>query len=94
MTLALAHSMTLGSLRYDTHAAQIEVTLAMLPRGGSASVRLPSAVRFEAEPGDSAELKLDGGEGAASVLTGQVALVRRHVDAIEVVLADAGGGPQ
>ncbi len=39
MTPALAHSMTLGSLRYDTHAAQIEVTLAML-RGGSASVRL------------------------------------------------------
>ena len=90
MTLALAHSLTLASLKYDAHAAEIAVTLAWLPRGGSARVRLPAALRFEAEPGDDAELVLDGGEAAETVLTGQVVAVRRRVEAIEVLLADAG----
>lgn len=91
MTLALAHVLTLGSLRYDTHAAAIEVALAWLPRGGSAMVRLPAAVRFEAAAGDPAELKLDNGEAVETVLTGTVVSVRRHIDAIDVTIADAGG---
>src|SRR3954453_16511213 len=91
MSLAPAHSLTLGSLRYDAHAAEIAAVLALLPRGGSASIRLPAGVRFEAAPGDDAKLDLDSGEGSSTVLTGKVAKVRRTVGAIEVVIADAGG---
>jgi hypothetical protein len=91
MSLAPTHSLTLGLLRYGTHAADIGAVLALLPRGGSATVRLPVGVRFEAAPGDDAKLDLDGGDGASTILTGQVTEVRRAVDGIEVVIADAGG---
>ena len=91
MSLAPTHSLTLGSLRYDSHAADITAVLALLPRGGSATIRLPAGVRFEATPGDTAQLDLDGGDGASTILTGQVAKARHAVDAIEVAIADAGG---
>lgn len=90
MTLAPAITATLGSLRYDTHAIALAVELAPLPRGGSARLTLPPAVRCDAQPGDDAVLSLDGGEGAEPVLTGEVLAVARHPDRIEVTIADAG----
>jgi len=90
MSLAPTLSATLGPLRYDTHAIALAAELAPLPRGGSATLTLPSTLRFEAEPGDDAILSLDGGQGAETVLTGEVLAVARKPDRIEVSVADAG----
>ncbi len=90
MSLAPALSVTLGSLRYDTHAAGASICLALLPRGNSAEVALPSNVRFEAASGDKAIVSLDGGEGAQTVLTGKVNSIRRDFEIIHVVMTDIG----
>lgn len=90
MSLAPALSATLGNLRYDTQAVACLACLDLLPRGSSFRLLLPAGVRFEAVAGDDAELTLDGGEGAATVLRGTVRRVRRTVDGIEVEAADAG----
>ncbi len=90
MSLAPALSVTLGSLRYDTHAAAAGICLAMLPRGSSAEIALPSNVRFEASTGDKAVVSLDGGEGAQTVLTGKVQSIRREFELIRVILTDTG----
>lgn len=90
MSLAPALSVTLGSLRYDTHAACASIRLALLPRGSSAEIALPSNVRFEAATGDKAVVSLDGGEGAKTVLTGKVHSIRREFDFIRVTVTDSG----
>ena len=61
---------TLGNLRYESHAARLGICLGLLPRGGSVDVRLPAGVRFDASPGDDASVDVDGGEGSERVLTG------------------------
>jgi len=88
VSLAPAASVTLGSLRYDTQASAARVTLALLPRGGSAQIAFPAAVRFEAAAGDKAVVSIDGGEGAETVLTGKVIRVCRTFAAITVAVAD------
>jgi hypothetical protein len=89
MSLAPALSVTLGSLRYDTHAAAASICLATLPRGNSAEVVLPANLRFEAAAGDKAVVSLDGGEGSQTVLTGKVSSIRREFNLIRVVASDA-----
>ena len=90
MSLAPALSVTLGSLRYDTHAAGASICLALLPRGNSAEVALPATLRFEASSGDKAIISLDGGEGAQTVLTGKVTSIRRDLEFIRVLMSDIG----
>jgi hypothetical protein len=63
--------------------------LGLLPAANQATVSLPGAVEFEATPGDTAELTLDGGEGGTRVLKGRVHEVRRTISLIDVVLVDA-----
>jgi hypothetical protein len=89
MSLQPSVSATLGNLRYDSHAARCTASLGLLPRGSSAEIRLPAGVRFEAAPGDSATLDIDGGEGPKTVLTGKVRTIRRTLDAIVVIVTDA-----
>jgi prophage tail gpP-like protein len=95
VTLPLAATVRLGRLEYDRHVVRVDVTLATLPGIDRADVTLPATVRFEAEPGDTAELDLDGGDGAARVLTGTVAAVDHTAGlapqgTIRVRLVDAG----
>jgi hypothetical protein len=90
MSLAPSLSVTLGSLRYDTHAVAAGICLALLPRGNSAEIALPSNVRFEASRGDKAIVSVDGGEGAQTVLTGKVRSIRRDFELIRVTLSDTG----
>lgn len=90
MSRTLSLSVTLGNLRYDTHAMSCDATLCLLPRGGSATVRLPGNVRFEAAPGDDAQLDLDGGDGARTILKGKVRRVVRDFDSILATVTDAG----
>jgi len=88
MSLAPALSVTLGSLRYDTHAASASICLALLPRGNSAEIALPSSLRFEASAGDKAVVSLDGGEGAQTVLTGKVHSIHQEFEFIRVLITD------
>jgi hypothetical protein len=90
MSLAPALSVTLANLRYDTHAACGNICLALLPRGSSAEIALPSNVRFEASTGDKAVVSLDGGEGAETVITGKVLSTRREFEFIRVIVSDIG----
>jgi hypothetical protein len=90
MSLAPAASFVLGNLKYDTHATEITATLGLLPCVDRFHVRLPARARLDAAPGDPATLELDGGEGAATVLTGTVAWIRRELLESEVVGADGG----
>jgi hypothetical protein len=91
MILRPSSSVTLGNLRYDSHASAVEVCLGFLPRGGSAEIRLPASARFDAGPGDDAQIDLDGGEGSERVLTGKVREVVRTPRVTVACLYDAGG---
>jgi hypothetical protein len=83
-------TVTLGNLRYDSHVADVIVSLALLPRGNSFTVQLPATVEMSAAPGDEAILQLDGGEGAETVITGKVRGVYRKLLTTHVVVADGG----
>ncbi|HEU4432609.1 MAG TPA: hypothetical protein VFR51_04385 [Pyrinomonadaceae bacterium] len=89
MSLAPTLSVTLGNLRYDTHAVELHACLEPLPRGNSVRVSLPATVRFEAAPADDAAMDVDGGEGLKKLFTGKVRTVRRDFRRIHVTLADA-----
>jgi hypothetical protein len=82
MSLAPSLSVTLGNLRYDTHALDVQACLEWLPRGNSVHVSLPASVRFEAAAGDDASMEIDGGEGAQKLFTGKVRAVRRDFRSI------------
>lgn len=89
MSLAPSLSVTLGNLRYDTHAVELHACLEMLPRGSSVRVSLPASVRFEGVPGDDASVNLDGGEGVSKLFTGKIREVHRGFGYVRATLADA-----
>jgi hypothetical protein len=82
--LTAAASLTLGNLRYDTHAVALRLRREKLPATDRLDVVLPAGVRFEAAPGDPVVLDLDGGEGSARVFTGTLFEVRRALDSIAI----------
>lgn len=88
MSLAPTLSVTLGNLRYDTHALELDACLESLPRGSSVHVSLPYGVRFEAAPGDDASMNVDGGEGSKKLFTGKVRAVHRDFRRIRATLSD------
>ena len=63
MSLSPSCSITLGDLRYDSHALELSVTLSVLPGVNSFRVDLPATVTVSCQPGDPARLDIDGGEG-------------------------------
>ena len=93
MSLAPTATVTLGSLRYDSHVTDLHVTLALLPAVNSFVVDLPASVKFTAVPDDDATLAVSGGDdagdGEQTLLTGEVRQVRRTLDHIRVIGADA-----
>jgi hypothetical protein len=89
--LAPAVSATFGSLRYDSHVGELVAELGVLPAVNTVDCVLPAAVPVDAAVGVPADVTLDGGDGAATILTGQVAAIRRTVDATVVSAVDAGG---
>ncbi len=94
MSLQPTGTITLGNLQYTTQASLVTATLTTLPGVNSATIALPSQVRFEAAAGDDGILELDSGDadgaGSATILTGKVRTVRRTALAIEVTIGDAG----
>ncbi|HEY0809113.1 MAG TPA: hypothetical protein VGD49_03085 [Longimicrobiales bacterium] len=90
MTLAPAVSFDLGSFRYATHAADVTVTLGLLPAVNSAVVRLPADVPVDAAPGDDAEIRLKCEGDEVTVLKGTLRSIRRHFDHTTAICGDAG----
>lgn len=90
MSLSPSCSITLGDLRYDSHALDLSVTLTVLPGVNSAHVDLPSTTRVSCVPGDTAKVELDGGDGKTTVLTGTVRSIDRGLMRVRVTVADAG----
>jgi len=88
--LAVTHSLTLGSLRYDSHLAALTVRRGVLPIVDRLDASLPRGVRVDAAAGDPVELTLDGGDGSEVVFTGTVTSVRRDLATIVVVAHGAG----
>ena len=83
-------SVRFGTLRYDSHATAVAADLALLPGVNAVAVSLPPQVRVTAGPGDDAVLRLNNGEGSATVLTGTVRQVRRGPRLTQVIAADCG----
>ncbi len=83
--LVPAFQLRLGDRIYGPQVAALVLRRARLPATDRLEVRLPAAVPVTAAPGAEVSLELDGGEGAALVFTGRVAVIRRRFDAIEVV---------
>ncbi len=90
MSLAPAATIILGNLKYDSHAADVEVTLSLLPGVNRFRAALPSGAKVTAAPGDDASLELDGGEGSAAVMKGKIRTLRKSLLATEALVTDAG----
>lgn len=89
-TLTTAATVTLGRLQYTVQVRSVSISLAALPGIDSAQVTVAAGVRVDALPGDDAVIELDGGEGAATVLTGVVDRVERQHGGTLVSVTDAG----
>jgi len=83
--LTPAFQLRLGDKIYGPQVAALTLRRARLPAADRLEVLLPAAAPVTAAPGDPVTLDLDGGEGAETVFTGRIALIRRRFDAIEVV---------
>lgn len=90
MSIAPAATIVLGNLKYDSHAADVEVTLALLPGVNRFRAILPAGAKITAAPGDDANLELNGGEGASTVIKGKLRRLRTGLLSTEALVADAG----
>ena len=88
MSLTPSASFILGNFRYDSHAAAIVASLALLPGVNSFRVMLPVSAQLDAELGENASLNLDGGEGSEIVLTGKIDSIQRRFQTAEIVAVD------
>jgi hypothetical protein len=73
--LTVAAELQLGNLLYKSHAVGLRLRRGLLPIVDRLEVRLPDGVRLDAQTGDDAILKLDGGEGAKPVFTGKLSAI-------------------
>lgn len=89
MTLLTAATATLGQLRYTTQIVGVSADLAALPGINNARVDIAAGVRVDAQPGTDATVELDGGDGAATIITGTVQRVSRDARATRVTVTDA-----
>jgi hypothetical protein len=91
MSLLPTCSITLGELRYDSHAAELSVTLSVLPGVNSFAVDLPPGATVSCHPGDPARLDVDGGDddGETTIMVGTVRSVSQGLSRIRVIAADA-----
>jgi hypothetical protein len=90
MTLTTAAAATLGRLQYTTQVTWTRAQLGLLPATNVVELAIAAGVEVSAAPGDEAQIELDGGDGAATVITGTVSAVRRG--ALETVVTVVDGG--
>lgn len=90
MSLITAATVTLDRLQYTVQIRAVTAELAVLPGINRAEVAIAAGVDVEAEPGTDATVELDGGDGAATVITGRVERVVRDRAATVVSITDGG----
>ncbi len=90
MSLTTSASFTVDRLQYTIQIRAVSAELGALPRANRAEVVIAGGVDVAAKPGDSAELEIDGGDGAATIITGAVQDVSRREDATAVTVVDGG----
>lgn len=82
--LVPSFSLRLGDQIFGPQVATLRLRRARLPAVDRLDVSFPAGVPVKAAPGDDAELELDGGEGAETVFTGTVAVLRRRFDGLSL----------
>jgi hypothetical protein len=83
-------SVILGNLKYDSHVAALQVSRHMLPAANLARILFPAEVAIQAAPDDNAEVSLNAGDGATTVITGIVKSVERKPYHTVVNVTDGG----
>lgn len=90
MTLLTAATVTLERLQYTVQIRSVQAELSVLPGINFVDVLIAAGVDVEATPGSAATVELDGGDGAATVITGTVAGVERSNLGTIVTVVDGG----
>ncbi|GAA2152614.1 late control gene D protein (GPD) [Humibacillus xanthopallidus] len=89
-TLTTAATVTIDRLRYTVQIRSVTAELALLPGVNRGDVLIAAGVDVEATPGVDATIELDGGAGAATVITGSVEHVDRRTGGTLVSITDGG----
>ena len=88
---APAYELTIGSRRWTEQVLDIDVRLHAAPIPDVVTARFPANADLGASAGDRVVLRLDGGDGAREVFTGEVDALVGRLDGTIVVAIDAGG---
>jgi hypothetical protein len=88
---APAYELTIGSRRWTEQVLDIDVRLHAAPIPDVVTARFPVNADLGASAGDRVVLRLDGGDGAREVFTGELDALAGHLDGTTVVAIDAGG---
>ena len=86
-----AYELTIGSRRWTEQVLDIDVRLHAAPTPDVVTARFPATVDLGASAGDRVVLRMDGGDGAREVFTGEVDALVGRLDGTMVVAIDAGG---
>lgn len=90
MILSVRISLTVGSRLYDQHCIAMRLRRSQLAALDRLEILLPASVTFDAEPGEACSLEIDGGEGAATVFTGQLTQVQRALSGLRLEAHNGG----
>jgi len=74
--LDVALSLTIGNRLYEQHCVAMRLRRTQLSALDRLEILLPVDVTFDADPGEDCSLEIDGGDGSATVFTGQLTLVQ------------------
>lgn len=77
-------SLTAGDRLYEKHCVAMRLRRTRLQALDRLEILLPAGVTFEAEPGEECSLDMDGGDGPATVFTGQITGVQRSLSGLRI----------
>ena len=86
-----AYELTIGTQRWTTQALELDVRLYCAPVPDALVARFPAGAALDASPGDDVKLRLDGGDGAADVFSGDLDGTERLLDVTAAYAINAGG---
>ncbi|MCI0508174.1 MAG: hypothetical protein L0Z73_19020 [Gammaproteobacteria bacterium] len=83
-------SLTVGNFLYDQHIVAMRLRRTQLSALDRLEILFPASVTFEAEPGEDCSLEIDGGDGAATVFTGQLTQVQHSLSGLHIEAHNGG----
>lgn len=83
-------SLTIGSRLYEQHCVAMRLRRTQLTALDRLEILLPAGITFEAEPGEDCSLDIDGGDGSATVFTGQLTLVQQSLTGLRIEAHNGG----